>query len=153
MFCSLLWCLLTLVQCFCWEETPTMGTRHRGTLFQACWTIPLRMASRMTVGLVLSYNVVLMMMCVVWSMVGTAWYMKGDPRLRTKYKQKIPQVQSQLRWSLQEAGKRPPLGQTHDQWMKCDRYFSNTSTYVRTVFFAFICRSDCFVCRETIIVI
>lgn len=36
--------------------------------------------------------------CLVWKMTGTEWALHGDPRLRGAYHQKIPKVESKVKW-------------------------------------------------------
>ena len=56
---------------------------------------------------------------------GTEWYVKGDPRLRGPYHQKIPRVYSTMEWDLKQAGLRPSPGQTTVEWINCTVYFKN----------------------------
>lgn len=66
---------------------------------------------------------------IVWRTAGTEWFVKGDVRLKTEYKQKIPRVYSKLEWSEVQTGIRPPLGMTHDDWISCEKFFRNVSIY------------------------
>jgi hypothetical protein len=50
---------------------------------------------------------------------------KGDIRLKTEYKQKIPRIYSKLTWHQSSAGIRPPLGWTNDDWISCESFFRN----------------------------
>ena len=61
----------------------------------------------------------------VWSTTGTKWRAKGDPRLRSKYHQKLPKVQSLMRWRQVSPGLIPLPGQTYDQYIVCQDFFVN----------------------------
>jgi hypothetical protein len=63
----------------------------------------------------------------IWVMTGTEWFKAGDPHLRTKYKQKIPQIKSKMEWELVNDGRHPPLGTTYDDWIRCEKFFRNVS--------------------------
>lgn len=60
----------------------------------------------------------------VWKMSGTEWGVRGDSRLRTLYKQKIPTVRSALRWQVVTVGLLPPLRTTYDDWIICEEFFN-----------------------------
>lgn len=61
----------------------------------------------------------------VWKMTGTEWFLKGDPRLRGPYHQKIPKVESRVKWDSVQQGLRPPRGMTFEEWTKCEPFFRN----------------------------
>lgn len=62
----------------------------------------------------------------VWSTTGTEWYTGGDPRARNEYRQKLPHTTSKMVWEIKSPGRHPPPGQTYDDWLICQPYFSNT---------------------------
>ena len=61
----------------------------------------------------------------VWSTTGTEWYTGGDPRARNEYHQKVPHTTSKMQYELRNSGRHPPPGQTYDDWLICQPYFSN----------------------------
>lgn len=61
----------------------------------------------------------------VWRMKGTDWVMKGDMRIRTKYRQKTPRVVSRIQWEQVGSPKAPPPGVTYDDWIICQAYFAS----------------------------
>ena len=65
----------------------------------------------------------------VWSTQGTKWRVKGDPRLRNEYHQKLPKTQSLLRWQLVTPGLLPLPGQTYDEYLVCQSFFDNVAKY------------------------
>jgi len=65
---------------------------------------------------------------LVWRMAGTDWYVKGNVRLKTKYKRKVPQVLSKLTWTQMQSGLHPPIGMTNDEWISCEPYFRNKAS-------------------------
>ena len=65
----------------------------------------------------------------VWSMTTAEWKMEGNIRLRTEYKQKIPDVKSELTWKLRSAGLLPPPGMTYNNFTICESYFGQQERY------------------------
>ena len=61
----------------------------------------------------------------VWSTTGTKWLVKGDPRLRNKYHQKLPKVQSLMYWKYVTPGLMPVPGQTYENYIICQNFFLN----------------------------
>ena len=61
----------------------------------------------------------------VWSTTGTKWLAKGDPRLRSTYHQKLPKVQSLMRWNCVTPGLIPLPGQTYDNFIVCENFFTD----------------------------
>jgi hypothetical protein len=60
-------------------------------------------------------------------MTGTDWFVKGNMRLKHKFKRKVPQVLSKLQWLQMTPGLHPPVGVTNDEWIQCEAYFRNVS--------------------------
>jgi hypothetical protein len=61
----------------------------------------------------------------VWKMTGTEWFTIGDHRLRSQYHQKLPQVNSLMRWDIVTSGLIPPVETTYDEWIRCQDFFRN----------------------------
>ena len=62
----------------------------------------------------------------VWRMSGTEWLSRGDLRQRTHYRQKITKVMSRIKYEKIQPGLAPPVGTTHDDWIICQSYFSDS---------------------------
>lgn len=65
----------------------------------------------------------------VWRMGGTDWLIRGDNRVRTAYRQKVPKVTSKIKWEQVSPGLVPPVGVSYDDWIICQPYFGSGNEY------------------------